>query len=101
MKLIKSQCYKRNQSCYMKAVKVRTNGQVTIPKSVRDQVGVATGDYIDVSHSDNKIIMERKALVDPDDMLMPAEEVELAVGLAQAGRGDVFTLEEAKKELGL
>lgn len=48
----------------MSAVKIGASRQVIIPKKVYEQLGLATGDYLDVTVHDGVLRMSPKTLVD-------------------------------------
>ena len=48
----------------MTAVKIGASRQVIIPKKVYEQLGLATGDYLDVKVQDGGLLMSPKTLVD-------------------------------------
>ena len=48
----------------MAVVRVTRNYQVSIPKSVRDALGLAEGDLIEVEERDGEIVMVPKRLID-------------------------------------
>ena len=48
----------------MSAVKIGASRQVIIPKKVYELLGLATGDYLDVTVRDGSLLMSPKTLVD-------------------------------------
>ncbi len=46
------------------AVKVGTSRQVVIPKHIYDAMGLAAGDYMEVTVRDGSVVMTPKTLVD-------------------------------------
>ena len=48
----------------MSAVKIGASRQVIIPKKVYELLGLATGDYLDVTVQDGSLLMSPKTLVD-------------------------------------
>ena len=48
----------------MTAVKIGASRQVIIPKKIYEQLGLATGDYLDVTVQDGGLLMSPKTLVD-------------------------------------
>lgn len=48
----------------MSAVKIGSSRQVIIPKKIYEQLGLATGDYLDVTIHDGSLVMSPKTLVD-------------------------------------
>ncbi len=47
-------------------IQVRKKAQVTLPQSVRKQLGIEEGDFLDVQVRDGEIILKAKKLVDKD-----------------------------------
>ena len=62
----------------MPVVKVGTSRQVVIPKKLYDELGLASGDYIEVERHGNKLVLTPKQLVEKhpeiDRQLSEAEE---------------------------
>ena len=85
----------------MPVVKVRTNRQVTIPKSVFDEIGLAEGDFVEVVRRDDHIVIKPKKLVDAYDVLHPEEEEAVARGEKELESGRSASWKEVKKQLGL
>jgi AbrB family looped-hinge helix DNA binding protein len=48
----------------MTAVKVGASRQIIIPKKAYEALGLATGDYLDVTVRDGSLVMTPKTLVD-------------------------------------
>jgi len=48
----------------MSAVKIGASRQVIIPKKVYEELGLAAGDYLDVTVQDGSLLMSPKTLVD-------------------------------------
>jgi AbrB family looped-hinge helix DNA binding protein len=46
--------------------KVTYKGQLTIPKEIREQVGLKDGDYVDIKIVGNKLLLSPKLLIDKD-----------------------------------
>jgi AbrB family looped-hinge helix DNA binding protein len=46
--------------------KVTYKGQLTIPKEIREQVGLKDGDYVDIEIVGNKLLLNPKLLIDKD-----------------------------------
>jgi AbrB family looped-hinge helix DNA binding protein len=81
-------------------LKVGPKYQVTIPKSVRTQLGLKVGDLVQARVGKNhSIILERKRLVDFEKSL--EEDLRVAQADYEAGRvlGPFATAEEAVKAL--
>ena len=85
----------------MPVVKIRTNRQITIPKSIFDDLGLKEGDFVEVSRNRDGVVVKPKRLVDRDDSLTPEEEKLVAKGFEQLRRGEHVAWEKLKDELGL
>ena len=85
----------------MSVVKVRTNRQVTIPKAIFDQTGLAEGDFVEVSRRDNQIVITPKQLVDADDRLAEDEEEQIRKGEKDLTEGRSARWDRVKEQLGL
>jgi AbrB family looped-hinge helix DNA binding protein len=90
----------------MAVVKVTRNFQVSIPKAVRDQIGLTEGDLIEVEARDGEIVMIPKKLIDADQAWFWTKEWqdgerEVDAEL-RAGRiiGPFKTVDEMKKHFG-
>lgn len=85
----------------MPVVKIRTNRQITIPKSVFDELGLKEGDFMEVTRSKEGVVVKPKILVSPDDILTPEEEKLVRRGEAQLKKGKYVRWEDMKKKLKL
>lgn len=85
----------------MPVVKIRTNRQITIPKSIFDDLGLKEGDFVEVTRNKDEVVVKPKRLVDRDDSLTPEEEKIVAKGFEQLRRGEYMAWEKLKHELGL
>jgi AbrB family looped-hinge helix DNA binding protein len=74
-------------------VKLQKKGQLTIPSHMREQIGLAKGDYIQVASRGSKIILEPAEVVTRTaaEELTPAQkrqlDARLALGLADVKAG--------------
>lgn len=50
----------------MSVVKITRNGQVSIPKEIRERLGIEEGDLIELIEQDGRIVMVPKRLIDAD-----------------------------------
>jgi AbrB family looped-hinge helix DNA binding protein len=50
----------------MPVVKIRTNRQVTIPKTIFDELGLEEGQFVEVVRQQNGVFFKPKKLVDSD-----------------------------------
>ena len=85
----------------MPIVRIHTNRQVTIPKSIFDEAGLQEGDFVEVTRRQDRIMIKPKKLVDPDDILTPEDEDLVRKGEVQLERGQAVSWEDAKKKLRL
>ncbi|WFO74946.1 AbrB/MazE/SpoVT family DNA-binding domain-containing protein [Desulfurococcaceae archaeon MEX13E-LK6-19] len=51
----------------MSLVKVTRKGQITIPKDIRNALGINEGDYVVVRVEGNRIIIEKPRLPEPGE----------------------------------
>jgi AbrB family looped-hinge helix DNA binding protein len=86
--------------------KITRNHQVSIPKKIRDRLGLQEGDYVEVEERDGEIVMVPKKLIDADQAWFwtpdwQASEREADEDI-KAGRisGPFKTMDELKKHLG-
>jgi len=82
----------------MSIVKIRTNRQVTIPKSIFDEAGLQEGDFVEVTRNQHNIVIIPKKLVDSDDILSPEEEEQVRKGEMQMEKGEFVPWEDVKKK---
>ncbi|TSC62346.1 MAG: hypothetical protein G01um1014106_639 [Parcubacteria group bacterium Gr01-1014_106] len=81
--------------------------QVVIPKQIWDELGLETGDYVEVQRIKGTVVIKPKKLVDAEDVLTSAQKAVIDAGLAEAeedikaGRvsGPFKTVEELKQHL--
>ncbi len=52
---------------FLSLVKVTRKGQITIPKDIRDTLGINEGDYVVVRVEGNRIIIEKPRLPEPGE----------------------------------
>ncbi|MDQ1317672.1 MAG: antitoxin PrlF [Candidatus Poribacteria bacterium] len=86
---------------YMSTIKVRTKRQITIPKTIFNDLGLKEGDYVEIIRSKNQIVIKPKKIHDTDEDLTPEEEKIVEKGIEQLKRGECINWEELKNELGL
>jgi AbrB family looped-hinge helix DNA binding protein len=70
----------------MKAVKVTSKGQVTIPIELRKSLGIDEGDYLEVSETGQGIRLRK---VVPTRPLGPDDPIWSLVGAGESGRRDI------------
>jgi len=86
--------------------KITRNYQVSIPKNIRDALGLQEGDYVEFEERDGEIVMVPKRLIDADQAWFWTPEWQALEREAdediKAGRvsGPFKTIEEMKKHFG-
>ena len=86
-------------------VKLQKKGQLTIPNRMREQIGLAEGDYIQLARHGSKIILEPARVVPRTaaEELTPAQkrqlDARLAEGLADIKAGRVHGPFASAKEM--
>ena len=78
----------------MPLAKLKPKGQVTIPASIRADLGLNEGDYVEVAREDNRIVLTPKVVVDRH----PAIDAALAEGLADVRAGRLSPAFSSVKE---
>ena len=85
--------------------KVTRNHQVSIPKDIRDRLGLQEGDYVEFEERDGEIVMVPKRLIDADQAWFWTPEWQAGERAAdddiKAGRvsGPFKTMDELKRHL--
>lgn len=75
--------------------------QVVIPREMLKTLNLQEGDFVAFSKQANGVLIKPKRLVDPDDVLTPAETKKLRHGLKQIREGKTRPWSQIKHELGL
>ena len=87
----------------MALVRVGTKHQVVIPKAVFSKLGLAPGDYVDVSIRKNEAVIKRKKIVDDfpisDEPIGPKTRATIRRGLKDLELGNVSGPFRTAKEL--
>lgn len=87
----------------MALVRVGTKHQVVIPKDVFSKLGLAPGDYVDVSVRKNEAVIKRKRLVDDfpvtDETIGHKTKAAIRRGLRDLAKGKVSGPFSTAKEL--
>jgi len=65
---------------FMAFVKVLRGGQITMPKELREGLGIKEGDILEVQREKNKVILKPKVLVDKDQAWARLRKVMAKVG---------------------
>ena len=90
----------------MPTTKITRNFQVSIPKTIRDQLRLEEGDLLEVEERDGEIVMVPKRLIDADQAWFWSREWQEGEREVdediKAGRliGPFKTIEELKKHFG-
>lgn len=85
----------------MSTIKVRTKRQITIPKTIFNDLGLKEGDYVEIVRSKNSIIIKPKKANFTDEFLTSEEEKIVEKGIDQLKHGECMNWEDLKNELGL
>jgi AbrB family looped-hinge helix DNA binding protein len=75
--------------------------QVVIPKDICEDLGLETGDFVEIIQEGGRVVIKPKQVVDPEDTLSPEDEEAVRQGIEDIERGDVRRWSEVKHELGL
>jgi AbrB family looped-hinge helix DNA binding protein len=75
--------------------------QVVIPREMLETLKLQEGDFVAFSRQANGVLIKPKRVVDPDDVLTPAEAKKLRHALKQVRQGKTKPLAQIKHELGL
>jgi AbrB family looped-hinge helix DNA binding protein len=75
--------------------------QVVIPREMLETLNIREGDLVAFTQKQNGVLMKPKRVVDPDDVLTPAEAKRLRQSLKQTRQGKTRPWAEIKHELGL
>jgi len=61
----------------MSLIQVREKAQITIPSSIRKELGIKKGDYLDIVKEDDKIVIIPKILIDKVSVNLSAKGGEM------------------------
>ena len=75
--------------------------QVVIPQEIFDTLKLREGDFVAFAKHGNGVLVKPRRLIDPDDVLTPAEAKRLRESLKQTRQGKTRPWAEIKHELGL
>jgi AbrB family looped-hinge helix DNA binding protein len=78
----------------MSVAKIGQGGQVVIPKVLRQHLGLEEGDLIEFKREKGVVVLRPKKIIDPDDVVTPAEASLLRKAQRQMRRGECITLEK-------
>lgn len=74
--------------------------QVVIPREILESLKLREGDFVAFSRHANGVLVKPKRLVDPDDVLTPAEAKKVRHGMEQIKEGGFKLWQDVKHELG-
>ncbi len=74
--------------------------QVVIPREIFDNLQMREGDFVAFSLKDNGVLLKPRRVVDPDDVLTPAEEKKVRRGMKQIKEGRFKLWRDVKHEVG-
>ena len=75
--------------------------QVIIPRELFDKLRMQEGDFVAFSIKENAVVVKPKRIVDPGDVLTPAEEKKVRQALRQVKAGKTRPWADVKHDLGL
>jgi AbrB family looped-hinge helix DNA binding protein len=75
--------------------------QVVIPREMLKTLKLREGDFVAFSKQDNGVLIKPKRVVDPDEVLTPAEAKKVRHALKQIREGKTRPWSQIKHELGL
>lgn len=67
--------------------KIGQRRQVVIPKEICEELGLGTGDFVEVTQVHRTVVIKPKKIVDADDALTPEEETIVREGERQLREG--------------
>jgi AbrB family looped-hinge helix DNA binding protein len=73
--------------------------QVVIPREIFDNLRMREGDFVVVEQRGGVVVIKPKKLVDPDDVLTPAEAKKVRHGMKQIKEGRFKLWRDVKHEL--
>ena len=73
--------------------------QLVIPREMLETLNIQEGDFVAFSQQENGVLIKLKRLVDPGDVLTPAEAKLVRRGEAQLKRGESKPWRDVKDEL--
>ncbi len=81
--------------------KVGQRRQVVLPKDICDGLGLAAGDFVEVSRDRGTVVIKPMRLVDREEKLTADEEKVVAKGFKELKRGQSVPWPRVKRELDL
>ena len=73
--------------------------QVVIPREIFEKLRMREGDFVAFAQRHNGVLVKPKRLVDPDDVLTPAEAKKVRRGMKQIKEGRFKLWRDVKHEL--
>lgn len=73
--------------------------QVVIPREIFDNLNMREGDFVAVAQHGDSVVIKRKALVDPDDVLTPEEVALVKKAEREMKQGKYVTLAQLHHDL--
>jgi len=80
----------------MSVVKVLRNGQVTLPKGLRQVLGIKEGDVLEVDFVKAGVLLKPKVLIDKESVLSKKGERKVKEALAAYKRGEARSFKNAE-----
>ena len=74
--------------------------QVVIPREILESLKLREGDFVAFSRQANGVLVKPKRLVNPDDVLTPAEAKKVRHGMEQIKEGRFRLWRDVKHQLG-
>ena len=90
---------KERKKAGMPIGKIGQRRQVVIPKDICDELGLETGDFVEVSQVNRTVVIKPKKIVDADDVLTPEEEKIVLKGARQLREGKSRVWSDIKHDL--
>jgi len=75
--------------------------QVVIPRDLLEAMKLREGDFVAFSRHASGVLIRPRRLVDPDDVLTPAQARKVRHALKQASQGQTKPWRQVRHELGL
>ncbi len=86
----------------MPIVKVGSKHQVVIPKNVRDELGIESGDYVDISRCKKGALIKRQQIMDApltNEAIGPKTKASIRAGLKDVAKRKTGPALRGKKEV--
>ncbi|MCI4626446.1 MAG: AbrB/MazE/SpoVT family DNA-binding domain-containing protein [Candidatus Magnetoovum sp. WYHC-5] len=87
----------------MKAITVSSEGQIAIPKEIRERLGIKTGDHLNIHVIEDKIILKPVGYVPKSQEWFWSEEVQDIIKATEVdfkeGKSITYNIDDFLKEL--